>query len=145
MTAIRGTTGVIQLGATPGTDNLAEVTSFTIDTVMDSIETSAMGNNMRTYTHGLGSYTVSADIIIEATDAATQYTDIAALQFADGTQSPVIASFVLYPEGSTAGNMKLAGSNAIVTGFSMTSSFDGIVTGSITLQGSGNIDFTAAS
>ena len=135
MAAIRGTSGVVELSAA-----LAEVTSFTIDTTMDTIDTSAMGNEMRTFTHGLGSFTISADVVIEATDAATQYTDIAELQFADGSTSPV-SSFTLYPEGNSSGSIKMTGS-AIVTGFSMTSSFDGIVTGSLTMQGTGNLNFT---
>lgn len=138
MAAIRGTNGVLELSAA-----LAEVTSFTIDTTMDTIETSAMGNEMRTYVQGLGSYTISADIVIEATDAATQYTDIAELQFGDGSTSPV-TTFTLFPEGNSSGSMKMTGS-CIITGFSMTSSFDGIVTGSLTAQGSGNITFTPVS
>jgi predicted secreted protein len=135
MAAIRGTSGQLEFSAA-----LAEVTSFTLDKTMDTIETSAMGDEMRSYVQGLGSFTISADIIVEATDAATQYTDIAELQFGDGSTSPV-TTFTLYPEGNSTGAMKMTGA-CIITGFSMTSSFDGVVTGSITAQGTGAITYT---
>lgn len=143
MSAIRGTQGVLEIGGT----GLVEVTSFTMDTTMDALETSAMGDEMRTYTHGLGGFTVSGEFIVEAgansgdsqIGGATK--GITGFEFADGSSSPS-ATIILYPEGSTgAGKLKLSGS-CIITGMSVTSSFDGIVTGSFTAQGSGAITFT---
>lgn len=144
MAAIRGTQGVLEIGGT----QLVEVTSFTMDTTMDALETSAMGDEMRTYTHGLGSFTVSGEFIVEAgassgnpqiSGSGSQL--ISQFQFGDGSTSPA-GTIILYPEGdSGTGKIKLSGS-CIVTGMSVTSSFDGIVTGSFTAQGSGNITFT---
>lgn len=139
MAAIRGTSGVLSIG---GVD-LAEITSFTLDTTMDTIEVTAMGSQSRNYVQGLNTFTVSGDCIIESTDAATQYTDITQLEaVANGTGDPT-GTLILYPEGTGTGGIKLSG-NVVVTGFSMTGSFDGVVTGSFTAQGTGNLSYGAA-
>lgn len=141
MAAIRGTSGVLQLGTAASEVTVAELTSFTLDTTMDTLETSAMGDEMRTYTHGLGSFTISGDFILE--DGASddeQYSAISQLAFADGSSTPV-GAFIIYPEGSSgSGKIKISG-GCIVTGLSISSSFDGIVTGSFTAQGTGAVTY----
>jgi len=138
MAAIRGTAGVLSIGGV----TLAEITSFTLDTTMDTIETTAMGDQSRTYVKGLNTFTVSGDVVLEATNAATQYTDIGQLKaVADGSGDPA-GAVILYPEGTGTGNIKLSGA-VVVTGFSVTGSFDGIVTGSFTAQGTGDLTYAA--
>jgi len=141
MAAIRGTSGVLKLA----TVDVAELTSFTLDTTLDTLETSAMGDDARTYTHGLTTFTISGDFILE--DGASddeQYASITALGFATGdfsTNDPA-AAFELYPEGDTgSGKIKITG-NCVITGMSITSSFDGIVTASFTAQGTGGLTYT---
>lgn len=147
MAAIRGTSGVLQLdNASDSKTTLAELTSFTLDTTLDTLETSSMGDDARTYTHGLTTFTLSGDFILE--DGASddeQYATIAALGFASGdfTTNDPSAGFDLYPEGGPTGtgNIKISGT-CIITGMSITSSFDGIVTASFTAQGTGGLTYT---
>ena len=54
------------------------------------------------------------------------------------TQSGALAEIILYPSGSGKG-ISLTG-DVIVTGHSLTSSFDGMVEGSISFQGTGALD-----
>lgn len=146
MAAIRGTSGVLQLDNLANTKTtLAELTSFTLDTTLDTLETSSMGDDARTYTHGLTTFTISGDFILE--DGASddeQYTSIEALGFATGdfTNNDPSAAFDLYPEGGPAGTGKIKISGTcIITGMSITSSFDGIVTASFTAQGTGGLTY----
>ena len=130
MAAIRGNSGVLQLETTA----VAEITSFTLDTTQDTAETSAMGSTARTYISTMQSYSGSADFILEGGDDTAQHDAIQALEVFSDDGEP--AAIVLYPEGDAAGNIEITG-NVIVTGYSVTGSFDGVVTGSLTFQGTG--------
>jgi len=151
MAAIRGTSGVLQLDNLANTKTtLAELTSFTLDTTLDTLETSSMSDNARTYTHGLTTFTISGDFILEGGAETEQYESIEALGFATGdfTNNDPSAGFELYPEGGVSpevsGSIKITGT-CIITGMSITSSFDGIVTASFTAQGTGGLTYTQIS
>ena len=132
MAAIRGNSGVLQLEATA----VAEITSFTLDTTQDTAETSAMGSTSRTYISTMQSYSGSADFILEGGAETAQNDAIAALEVFSDDGEP--AAIVLYPEGDASGNIEITG-NVIITGYSITGSFDGVVTGSLTFQGTGDL------
>lgn len=137
MAAIRGTDGVVQID---GSNNLASVRSFTLDTTQDTIETSAMGNASRTYVKGLRTFTGSADIVLD--DTSPQH-DVASSPLDFFANEPA-GTMKLYPEGSGIGNIELTGS-IFITGYSINSTYDGIVEASISFQGTGDATLGVAS
>jgi len=142
MATIRGHNGVMRLnnGSLTASDNVLNLTSYTLDTTQDTIETTAMGSNRnRTYTKGLMTFTGSADFQYDET-APQEGTNTVLDIFGDATDN---ATIELYPEDATASNIKVSGF-CIVTGYSLTAAVDGIVTGSLTFQGTGGITYGTA-
>lgn len=109
-----------------GSNAVAEVRSFSIEETGDTVEDTVMTDPARTYLATLTSFTASADVFWDETDSTGQ----GALTVG----SSVTINF--YPEGDQSGDTYYSGS-AIVTGVSRSSSFDGMVEASISLQGSG--------
>lgn len=109
-----------------GSNAVAEVRSFSIEETGDTVEDTVMTDTARTYLATLTSFTGSADVFWDETDTNGQ----GALTVG----SSVTINF--YPEGDDTGDTYYSGS-AIVTGVSRSSSFDGMVEASISLQGSG--------
>lgn len=109
-----------------GSNAVAEVRSFSIEETGDTVEDTVMTDQARTYLATLTSFTGSADVFWDETDTSGQ----GALTVG----SSVTINF--YPEGDDSGDTYYSGS-AIVTGVSRSSSFDGMVEASISLQGSG--------
>ena len=136
MAAIRGNSGVLQLDNAGSPTTVLSLTSYTLDTTQDTAETSAMGTTARTYIKTMQSFSGSADFILDAT--TPQHDGISVLDvFTDTAET---ATMLLYPESnSDAGNIELTG-EVIITGYSVTGSFDGVVTGSLTFQGTGTLD-----
>lgn len=142
MATIRGHEGILRLGGGSGStldasNNVLNLTSYTLDTTQDTIETTAMGGTRsRTYTKGLMTYTGSADFQYDGT--APQDGGIATLNiFSD---SNTVGTVNLFPEAADSGDIKISG-DVIITGYSITGSVDGIVTGSITFQGTGAVTY----
>ena len=123
-----GNAGVVKLGGTA----VAEVTGYSLESATASIDSTSMGDTARSFLKGLESFTGSLDVIY---DDAHQ-NDIPSL--AGGSDA---VTFELFPAGTTSGNRKISGS-AIVTGYSMTGALDGMITASISLQGTGDITWT---
>ena len=114
-----------------GSNAIAEVRSFSLEETADTIEDTTMGDASRTYLTGLKTFSGSVDVFWDETDT-------------DGQVSFTVGSSVtlaVYPEGDTAGDTYYSGT-AIVTGRTITSSFDGMVEASFTLQGSGALTAT---
>lgn len=123
-----GNAGVIKLNSA----TLAEITSYSLESSTASIDSTSMGDTARTFVKGLESFTGTADVIY---DDAHQ-TDIPAL--AGGADA---VSIELFPAGTTAGLRKITG-DVLVTGYSMTGSLDGMITASISFQGSGDLNWS---
>ncbi len=85
-----------------------------------------MGDTARTHLITLTSFDGSIDVFWDETDTNGQV--------ALGVGSSV--TLALYPEGDSSGDTYYSGT-ALVTGVSRSSSFDGMVEASITVQGSG--------
>ena len=142
MAAIRGNNGVLSIGA----QIVTSLTSYTLDTTQDTAETSAMGNTGRTYVKTMHGFSGSGDFIFEGPDTAAQQTLITELEFATDTNET--AAILLFPDSAAGaavgatGSTQIAG-NVIITGYSITASFDGVVTGSLTFQGTGTLAYTA--
>jgi hypothetical protein len=122
-----GSEGTVKVGA----NTIAEIRSFSIDETGDTLEDTTMGDTARTYKSSLTSFSGSVDVFYDETDTTGQ----GALTV--GAEITINA----YPEGDTAGDTYKTGS-AIVTGVSLTSSFDGMVESSITFQGNGALTTT---
>jgi len=122
MATFSGSDGVILVG----TDQVAEVRSYSIDETMDTLEDTSMGDTSRTYKTSLKSFSGSADFFFDDTDTSGQ----GALTV--GTS----ATLNIQMEGNTSGDHKLSGT-VLVTGRTITASFDGLVEASITFQGTG--------
>ena len=122
MATFSGSDGVILVG----TDQVAEVRSFSIDESMDTLEDTSMGDQNRSYKASLKSFSGSADVFFDDTDTSGQ----GALTV--GTS----ATLNIQMEGNTSGDHKLSGT-VLVTGRTITASFDGLVEASITFQGTG--------
>ena len=117
-----GNEGSIKVGA----NAIAEVRSYSIEESGDTVEDTVMGDTYRTYKASLKTWTASADIFIDETDTTGQ----GAL-----TVGSEVALNV-YFEGDGSGASYKTGT-AIVTGSSLSASTDGMLEGSISLQGTG--------
>lgn len=122
-----GSEGTVKVGS----DAIAEIRSFSIEETADTLEDTSMGDAARTYKPSLTSFSGSVDVFWDETDSAGQ----GALTV--GAE----VTLNLYPEGDTAGDTYLSGA-AIVTGRSVSSSFDGLVEMSISVQGNGALTQT---
>lgn len=122
-----GSEGTVKVGA----NTVAEIRSFSIDETGDTLEDTTMGDTARTYKSSLTSFSGSVDVFYDETDTTGQ----GALTV--GAEITINA----YPEGDAAGDTYKSGS-AIVTGVSLSSSFDGMVESSITFQGNGALTTT---
>lgn len=142
MATIRGHEGILRLGGGSGStldasNNVLNLTSYTLDTTQDTIETTAMGGTRsRTFTKGLMTYTGSADFQYDGTTPQ----DGAITPLNIFTDSNDVGTVELFPEAADSGDIKVSG-DVIVTGYSLTAAVDGIVTGSITFQGTGAVTY----
>lgn len=129
MATHKGSEGIIKVGA----NTVAEVKSYSIEETGDTVETTSMGDTARTYSPTLTSWTASVDVFWDETDTT-------------GQGALTIGSEVtlnVYPEGADTGDSYYTGS-AIVTGVSISASFDGTVDASISLQGTGALTASTA-
>jgi predicted secreted protein len=122
-----GSEGTVKVGS----NAIAEIRSFSIEETADTIEDTSMGDSARTYKPSLTSFSGSIDVFWDESDTTGQ----GALTI--GAE----VTLNLYPEGDTTGDTYLGGS-AIVTGRSVSSSFDGLVEMSISVQGNGALTQT---
>jgi hypothetical protein len=115
-----------------GTDAIAEIRSFSLEATSEVIEDTSMGDTDRSFKAGLKSFTGSVEVFWDETDTAQIALDVGAE-----------VTLKVYPEGATTGDKYYSGS-AIVTGRTVTSSFDGMVEAAITVQGNGALTLATA-
>lgn len=137
MATYTGQDGVISIGGAA----VAEVRSFSVEYTREVIEDTTMGDAARTYKHGLKSFTGSADVYIDAD--GSDVNGITAALMGDDIGANSAVAVILYPAGDATGNAKLTGS-VIITGVSINSTMDGIVEGTISFQGTGDLTFGVA-
>lgn len=124
-----GSEGTVKVGA----NAIAEIRSFSVEETGETIDNSSMGDTARTYIAGLKTFTASIDCLWDETDTT-------------GQGAMTVGSTVtlnLYPEGATTGDIYYTGS-AIITGRTITASYDGLVEMSLTCQGSGALSQATA-
>jgi hypothetical protein len=123
-----GSEGLIKIGS----DTIGELRSYSLETTADTIEDSSMGDSARTYKTGLTSFTGTASVYMDEADTA---------QIALTVGSSITISF--YFEGATIGDKYYTGT-ALVTGKSVSASFDGLVESEISFQGTGTLSLSTA-
>jgi hypothetical protein len=122
-----GSEGTVKVGS----NAIAEIRSFSIEETADTLDDTTMGTIARTYKSSLTTFTGTIDVLWDETDES-------------GQGALIIGASVtlnLYPEGDTSGDVYLTG-EAIVTGRSVNSTFDGLVEMSISVQGNGALSQT---
>ena len=122
-----GKEGTVQVGS----NSIAEIRGFSIDETIDTVEDTSMGDSSKSYLASIKDFSGSVDVLYDETDTNGQ----TALSLG----ASVTLNFA--PEGTASGDVKLTGT-AIVTGKSITSSFDGLVESTITVQGTGGLTTT---
>ena len=115
-----GSEGTVKVGS----NAIAEIRSFSIEETADTLDDTTMGTIARTYKSSLTTFTGTIDVLWDETDATGQ----GALTIGASV------TLNMYPEGDTSGDVYLTG-EAIVTGRSVNSTFDGLVEMSISVQG----------
>lgn len=128
-----GSEGTVKTAAKDGTvAAVGEIRSYTLESSAEVIEDTTMGNSDRTYKVGLKTFTGSIDCYFDETDTEQSRLDV-------GTE----IEFEVYPEGDTTGDTYYGG-EAIVTGRTITGSFDGMVEMTVTVQGTGALTESTA-
>lgn len=112
--------------------------SFSVDITADTIETSVMGTDVRSYKKGMASWSASADIYFDTSDVQSDFLAAASSSTVGG--APVAVKF--YVDQDASDDVVYYGSG-IVTGYSVSSSMDGLVEATISIQGSGALTFSS--
>ncbi len=121
MATHHGKEGVVKAGGTA----IGEITGFTIETTADVVEDTQLSDAAKTFVAGRTSFSGTLDMHYDETDSPQQTL----------TTGSSIA-FILLPEGDTSGDESFTGTG-IVTGMNVTNAMDGIISRSVTFQGTG--------
>lgn len=136
MAVLTGNNGAVTVGST----TVAAVKNFSVELKADTIETSIMGSDTRSYVKGLSSFSGSADIYFDSSEFDGAETTFNPTTGAVGDAAIAIK---LYLEQDATNDKAFTG-NIIVTGYSVKSSMDGLVEASISFQGTGGATFSAS-
>ena len=121
MATHHGKEGVVTVGGTA----VGELTSFTLETTADVVEDTQLSDAAKSFLTGRTSFSGSLEMNYDESDAQQETLVV-------GSE----ISFVLLPEGNTAGDQSFTGTG-IVTGMNITNGMDAIVSRSVTFQGTG--------
>jgi hypothetical protein len=123
MATHHGKEGVVTAGGTA----IGELTGFTIETTGDVVEDTQLSDSEKSFLAGRTSFSGTLEMHYDETDAQQE-------TLTAGSS----ISFVLLPEGNTTGDQSFTGS-CIITGMSISNAMDGIVSRSVTFQGTGSL------
>ena len=137
MATLTGNNGTISLVSG---QTVAATRNFSVEITADTIETTTMGVDVRTYVKGLSSFSGSADIYFDDAVFDTYESTFNPTASNVGGAPIAVKFYVDFASGS--GNDTVFSGNAIVTGFTVNSSMDGMVEASISFQGSGAVTFS---
>jgi len=139
MAVLTGNNGVVKIDNASGTPTaIASVKNYSIELKRDTIETTSMGKDVRTYVGGLSSFSGSADVYFEIDNYTGGSSVVAALNPTVGKVGDAPLTLELYLDSVTSPSGKKFVGEIIVTGYSVKSSMDGLVEASISFQGSGD-------
>lgn len=145
--AIVGNNGVVKVStsssaitwATPGSTSptggtvIGEVRSYSVESTADTIETSTMGNDTRQYVKGMSTWSGNADVLFDGAQFNLIQPNKGGVNEVGST--PVF--MVFYPQGEVGSSDQIIGGAVIITGMTVTASYDGLIEASISFQGSG--------
>ena len=123
MATHHGKEGVLHVGGTA----IGNATGFTVDTTHDVVEDTALGDSMKSFLAGRGTFTASIDMNFDETDSG-QTTMVQGAEL----------TFAFLPEGNESGDRKFSGTG-IVTGMSVGVPLDGVITRTVSIQGTGGL------
>ena len=121
MATHHGKEGVVTAGGTA----IGELTGFTIETTGDVVEDTQLSDSEKSFLAGRTSFSGTLEMHYDETDAQQE-------TLTAGSS----ISFVLLPEGNDTGDQSFTGTG-IVTGMSINNAMDGVVSRSVTFQGTG--------
>jgi predicted secreted protein len=133
MAVLTGNDGAITVNSV----NVAAVRNFSVEQTADTIETSAMGTDARTYVKGMSSWSGSADIYF---DAAEFGTNASTFNITTGLVGAAGVAVKLYVKQDATNDVAFTG-DVIVTGYTVNSTMDGLVEASISFQGTGAMGY----
>ncbi len=136
MATLVGNDGAVVVGST----TVANTRNFSIEMTADTIEYSSMGSDTRQYVKGLSSFSGSADIYFDPSEFDGADTTFNPTSGAVGDAAIAVK---LYLKQDASNDLVFTG-NIVVTGYTVNSSFDGIVEASISFQGTGGATFSAS-
>jgi predicted secreted protein len=131
MATLTGNNGAVTLNG----NSIAAVRNFSVEMTADTIETTTMGVDVRTYITGLSSFSGSADIYFDAADFDTYESSFNPTAGLVGASGVAIKLYIQENYSSTS-DYAFTG-NVIVTGYTVNTSLDGMVEASISFQGTG--------
>ena len=141
MATLTGNNGAISIN---GISVLA-VRNFSIEMTADTVETTVMGVDVRTYLTGMSSFSGSADVYFDP-DTATTGFDAAESTFNPTAglvgASGVTGKFYVELDAASTNADKAFTGTIIVTGYTVNATMDGMVEASISFQGSGATTFS---
>mgnify|MGYP003347366846 CR=1 FL=1 len=117
-----GREGVVKLSST----TIGELRNYALSSTSDVVEDTTIGDTFRTRRATLKTWSVSGDLYWDLNDAG---------QVALTVGSSVTVN--LYPQGTTSATYYSGG--GIVTKFDVSAAFDGMVDGSIAIEGNGTL------
>ena len=129
MANYQGNNGSVKIKS--GSDTLtavADVRTWSVTVNRETVETTAMGDDYRTYLKGLQMWNGSMDIVYNDSE-----TSIVATSMNPDTDNAVTVEFY----NDAADGTKFVGT-VIVTAFTVNASYDGLTTASVTFQGTGS-------
>ena len=124
-----------------GSTDLVAVRNFSIELTSDTIETSVMGTDVRTYVKGMSSWSGSADIYFDESEFGSVYPNLCDQQSHRVGDSGSNIKLVLQDGGTN--DIWYSGA-VIITGVTVNSTMDGLVEASISFQGTGDLTFTTS-
>ena len=136
MATLTGNDGAVTVGSTA----VAAVRNFSVDLTADTIETTYMGTDVRTYVKGLSSFSGSADIYFDPSEFDNAESTFNPTSGAVGDAAIAVKLYVK----SDASNDQAFTGDIVVTGYTVNSSMDGMVEASISFQGTGAATFSAS-
>ena len=118
-----GREGLIKISST----TVGELRNYSLANSSDTVEDSVIGDTFRTRKATLRTWSVSGDLYWDETDAGQLTLTVGAS-----------VTVNLYPEGADSTDTYYSG-GGIVTKFDISAAFDGMVEGSITIEGNGTL------
>ena len=138
-----GRDGVMQLGGT----TLAKVVNFQLSANLETLETTTLGDNIRTYTPGIAGYSGSASLLYYKDDnGIINTTDLLRKLYKSGTEgvssTDTVELTFRWVDGTDENDIKL---NAYITSASLGATVGDISRAEIAFQGTGELSTVSIS